>query len=213
MIEKFINHYKSEWPSCWKDSKFRINLGACLLVTSIFPCKSDMYMAWVQRRDGYILDDIFLDLIPPMDVSNFIFSILYTFSILTLCRLSVKPKLMLWLVWSFNIETALRFLCIYLVPLNPPPNLIEMPDRVAEFLVYGANNVVTKDLFFSGHTSTMVLASFFLPSPTERMFSIIFTFILGILLLVQHIHYTIDILAAPIFTLLSIYVAKYISMS
>jgi hypothetical protein len=67
---------------------------------------------------------------------------------------------------------------------------------------------ITKDLFFSGHTATMVFVCFFLPSGSERKVAIGLSLILVTLLLVQHVHYSMDILAAPLFTLAAIWLVK-----
>ncbi|HEX3386290.1 MAG TPA: phosphatase PAP2-related protein, partial [Mucilaginibacter sp.] len=55
-----------------------------------------------------------------------------------------------------------------------------------------------KDLFFSGHTSTMVLIYLCLQKRTDKLIALIAAFAVACLLLVQHIHYTIDVLAAPV---------------
>ncbi|MEB0249607.1 phosphatase PAP2-related protein, partial [Mucilaginibacter sp. 5B2] len=62
---------------------------------------------------------------------------------------------------------------------------------------YG-NTVITRDLFFSGHTSTMVLIFLCLEKRNDKILGFICIVAVMVLLLVQHIHYTIDVVAAPI---------------
>jgi hypothetical protein len=81
---------------------------------------------------------------------------------------------------------------------------------LAEFFIYGENIAITKDLFFSGHTATMVFVCFFLPDMRERKIAIGLTIVLVIFLLIQHVHYSLDILAAPLATWMSIRLAKYL---
>jgi membrane-associated phospholipid phosphatase len=57
---------------------------------------------------------------------------------------------------------------------------------------------MTKDLFFSGHTTTMVLIFLCLKKRTDKTIALMAAFAVAYLLLVQHIHYTIDVLAAPV---------------
>jgi membrane-associated phospholipid phosphatase len=55
---------------------------------------------------------------------------------------------------------------------------------------------LNKDLFFSGHTATLFLIFLYLPGqPARRVFlPVILT--VAMLLLLQHVHYTIDVVAA-----------------
>jgi hypothetical protein len=67
---------------------------------------------------------------------------------------------------------------------------------------------ITKDLFFSGHTATMVFVCFFLPTTRERVIAITLSLLLVSLLLIQHVHYSLDVAAAPLFTLAAIWIVK-----
>jgi hypothetical protein len=102
----------------------------------------------------------------------------------------------------------MRFASIYWVALNPPEGLVDLHDPIAELFIYGENLAITKDLFFSGHTATMVFVCYFLPLAKERKIAIALTNVLVILLLVQHVHYSLDILAAPIATWVAIQLAR-----
>jgi hypothetical protein len=94
------------------------------------------------------------------------------------------------------------------VALNPPEGLVDLHDPIAELFIYGENLAITKDLFFSGHTATMVFVCYFLPRPIERKIAVMLTTVLGCLLLIQHVHYSLDILAAPIATWIAIRISK-----
>jgi hypothetical protein len=94
------------------------------------------------------------------------------------------------------------------VALNPPAGLVDLHDPLAEIFIYGENMAITKDLFFSGHTATMVFVCFFLPTAKERRIAIALSVVLVCLLLLQHVHYSLDIAAAPLFTLAAIWIVK-----
>jgi hypothetical protein len=94
------------------------------------------------------------------------------------------------------------------VPLNPPNGIIIISDPLTN-LFYG-QHIVTKDLFFSGHTSIIVLATLCLENKKDKFIGIIATIIVASLLLVQHIHYTLDVIAAPIFAYLLFRLAKFV---
>jgi len=83
-----------------------------------------------------------------------------------------------------------------MVPLDPPVGLIPLSDPVTG-IFYGESNI-TKDLFFSGHTATVTLMFLCLQKKNDKIVAFTAIIILAVLLLVQHVHYTIDILAAPL---------------
>ncbi len=59
--------------------------------------------------------------------------------------------------------------------------------------------MVTKDLFFSGHISAMCLFVYFTDHKLWKTCLLVATPVLAMLILWQHVHYTIDIVAAPFF--------------
>ena len=207
-MKGFKNSISEAWGEAWKNPTFRLSFLLALLSFSIFPWKAATYFQWIQQREGIILNDFILEIIPSKNVSYPIFSIIYCTVIYLIIRLLTTPKAFVWFAWAFNLETAFRFLTIYLVALNPPIGIVDLHDPVAALFIYGDNMSITKDLFFSGHTATMVFACYFLPQKKEKILAITLGIILVILLLIQHVHYTIDIIMAPLFTLLAIGITK-----
>ena len=179
----------------------------------IFPFKADNYFQWIQLRKGVQWNDPLLNAIPALNVSYLIFGIIYLSVIYLLYRLIQEPKKFLWFAWAFNLETAFRFITIYLVALEPPFGLVDLHDPLAEIFIYGDNLAITKDLFFSGHTATMVFVCFFLPTTKERWLAFGLSLVLVSLLLIQHVHYTLDVIAAPLFTLAAIWIVKKTGIS
>lgn len=199
---------KQSWKAAFADRTFALKFIGALAVFSIFPLKADEYFQWIQLREGIQWNDPLLNALPSLNVSYPIFGIIYLSVIYLLYRLLQDPKRFLWFAWAFNLETGFRFASIYFVALNPPMGLVDLHDPLAEIFIYGENMAITKDLFFSGHTATMVFVCFFLPSPSERKVAIGLSLILVTLLLIQHVHYSLDVLAAPLFTLAAIWLVK-----
>jgi hypothetical protein len=75
-------------------------------------------------------------------------------------------------------------------------------DPFVDFVGYG-KNIITKDLFFSGHTSTLFLLFLIARKRALKIFFLAITLAVAMFLLKQHVHYTIDVLAAPVFAWIS----------
>jgi hypothetical protein len=207
-LPNFRSKLKQSWKVAFENRSFTLQLVAALAVFLIFPFKADNYFQWIQLRKGVQWNDPVLNAIPALNVSYSIFGIIYLSVIYLLYRLVYEPKKFLWFAWAFNLETAFRFLTIYLVALEPPIGLVDLHDPLAEILIYGDKLAITKDLFFSGHTATMVFVCFFLPTVKEKWLAFGLSLVLVSLLLIQHVHYSIDVLAAPLFTLAAIWIVK-----
>jgi len=152
----------------------------------------------IEARNGVELNDPVLRLFNPIDLSGFIFSIIYISIIIGLITLISFPKRLVFALQVYTLVVLVRIITLYLTPLCPPEHMIPLIDPVVKN--FGTGQLLTKDLFFSGHTATMFFL--FLVSENKKMKSIFFSgfIIIAIAVLLQHVHYTIDVVAAPFFT-------------
>lgn len=90
-----------------------------------------------------------------------------------------------------------RMLSMYVTPLEPPLNTIDLKDPLV--FVLGTGTIITKDLFFSGHTATMLLLSLSAVNKKLKTIFLINTFIVALFMLIQKAHYSIDVIAAPFY--------------
>jgi len=162
----------------------------------------------IQKRTGPELNDWVLAAIPPHNVSVAIFTVIWGIGFYALYRAMEKPTIYITYLWTFIFITILRMLAISLVPLNPPTGLIVLTDPLTA--VFYGRSTITKDLFFSGHTSILFLVFLCLERKWDKILALIGTIIVACLLLVQHVHYTIDIIAAPIIIYPVFRVVKYL---
>ncbi|MGI8636566.1 MAG: phosphatase PAP2-related protein, partial [Segetibacter sp.] len=100
-------------------------------------------------------------------------------------------------LWATLFVSVSRLLTNYYVSLEPPVGLVSLVDPIL-LQFYGPDGI-TKDLFYSGHTASVFLAYLILRKKSEKIAALIATIIVGISLLLQHIHYTIDVVTAPFF--------------
>jgi membrane-associated phospholipid phosphatase len=87
---------------------------------------------------------------------------------------------------------------MYLVAFEPPSTMVPLDDPFAEFFTIGS--VMTKDLFFSGHTATLFILFLVSERKNIKALFLISTVAVAISVILQHVHYTIDVFAALFFT-------------
>ncbi len=187
---------KEKWKAVFKSSSKRSVLisGLILLIGIAFILP--VFFNKVQKVKGVVLHDRLLATIPSHNVSIAIFSIIWGMSFLAFYRAIYRPSVVLIFIWTLIFVCVARMISISLVPLDPPAGLIPLSDPVTG-IFYGESNI-TKDLFFSGHTATVTLMFLCLQKKTDKIVAFTAIIVLAVLLLVQHVHYTIDILAAPL---------------
>ena len=188
------------WSKAWQERRFRNKTIIALLLVTIILTLLPTFFAFIEKREGMVLQDYLLDAIPAMDVSIPTFIIIWTVVILVLYRIYQNPRLFLVVAYGFILMCLARILTISLLPLNPPTGIITLQDPIAN-IAYGGNGIfITKDLFYSGHTGNMFLFFLCLEAKWDKIIALTASFLIGLLVLIQHIHYSIDVFAAFIFT-------------
>jgi hypothetical protein len=169
------------------------------------------YFAYIQQRPGQLLADPVLGLLPRHDVAVPIFVLMYGASVAGLGWLGRHPALLLRGLWAYLLLTVLRMATIWLLPLVPPLDMVDMPDPFTTLVFHlPPTAAITHDLFFSGHTSTVVLLALAVRGRGWRTALALAALAIGVLVLVQRVHYSCDVLAAPLFAWLAYWAAGFI---
>jgi hypothetical protein len=197
------------WRFAWDYPAFRLKLITGIILMTLIVFYLQDFFVFVQGRSGIPVKDRLLDILPAADVSVYIFLILYPASGLFFWRVRKNSTLCITALWGYIFLCLIRMLTISLIPLEAPKQLVHMTDPFS--IIFYGSNMITKDLFFSGHTATLFLVGLCLENKTEKMIIFCATALLGLLLLIQHVHYTADVLAAPFFSYLFWYLGKTIA--
>jgi len=88
-----------------------------------------------------------------------------------------------------------RSIAMYLTPFEAPETLLLLNDPFVQ--LFGKGDILTKDLFFSGHTATLFLLFLLAQNKLLKSFFLISTILVGTAVLLQHVHYAIDVFVAP----------------
>ena len=190
------------WSHAWTDRRFRLEAPLTLAALVTVLAVMTRFLTWVERRPGVILPDAVLALIPPRDVTWITFGLIYAGLITAVVVLLPYPRRLVLGMQAYVTLMLMRMGTILVTPLEAPPGMIPLRDPLVQVAWDGS--VLTRDLFFSGHTSTMFLLALLAPGRRSRAFFLACTAVVGICVLWQHVHYTIDVLVAPLFAFVSV---------
>jgi hypothetical protein len=186
------------WRQAWAHRAFRVRIAVVVPLLAVTLAALAAVVKSVESRPGAILPDPVLALLAPRDVTWPIFTLIYVGILLAVIGLVRTPVRLLLGVQAYVAMAILRMIVMWATPLDPPPGMIVLEDPLVQVLG-GAARPLTRDLFFSGHTSTMFLLVLAVPGRAAKAFFLACTASVAFLVLVQHVHYAVDVLAAPPF--------------
>jgi hypothetical protein len=198
----------STWKEGWTVHRFRFSFLLTVIVLLGIAFSINYFFAFIERRKGYEFQDPLLNMFTPYPVSVYTFILIYGAILFALLNIVPKPLILLKVLQALAILMLIRMFVLYLVPLEAPSTMIPLHDPFIEKFFYGQTRI-TKDLFFSGHVSILCLTVFALPK--LKWLFITLTVMVAVLILVQHVHYSMDVIAAPIFSWVSFKLAERIS--
>jgi len=192
---------KEIWRPKLSDKNFRIRFIVSLIILAVSLSSIAMFLVYNETRQGFSFDDPLLNLFKPIDLTWFTFVLLYSSLIIALYSISYYPEVFITALQSYALIMFFRLTTIYMLPINAPETIIPLTDPFVE--LFGGGQTFYRDLFFSGHTATMFLLYLTNPNKIMRYFFLAAAVLVGSFVLLQHVHYTIDVLAAPFFTFTS----------
>lgn len=185
------------WREALADRGFRLRLA--LVVPSLVLALSALarFLERVEARPGVVLPDPLLALLPPRDLTWLTFGLVYLGLAAGVGWLASRPRRLVLALQAYVVMIAFRAVAMWAAPLEAPPGLLPLDDPLVR--LFGPARILTKDLFFSGHTATLFLLALAVTAPRFRALLLAATAAVGLCVLAQHVHYTLDVLAAPFF--------------
>lgn len=188
--------WQENWRSEWQRISFRYNLALAGIILVGILLLSTKFLIYAETRKGLFFNDLLLRFLPSYDLSGLIFFIIYSSLFIGISHVSQYPYRLIPAFYVYTVVLICRMLSIYFFPLEAPLNIIVLRDPFVEYFT-GAGTPITKDLFFSGHTATLCIVYLFAKNRWLKIFFLISTIAVAIFLLLQHVHYTMDVVAAP----------------
>lgn len=195
------------WKTSLSDTRYRNSLLLSFLFLAIVLTVLTLILAYAEARKGIVIEKGWLGFQPPVDLSSKIFFATYGFSLLGLVLCFRNPQLALRLVQAYALLSAFRCITLLLVPLDPPEGIIPLDDPLLRNSFY-AGRPNLKDLFFSGHTATLLLFAFLLEGKWWKGLFTLVALAVGVMVMLQRVHYVSDVIAAPVFAFVVMYLTR-----
>ena len=160
---------------------------------------------YATERASNSVTDIILSNTRAFDVDGiFVYgTFVFWFLVIILCLL--KPKVIPFVVKSAALFILIRSVFITLTHIGPFPTQIPIPSGIINKFSFGG------DLFFSGHVGIpFLMALIFWDNLYLRILFIVSSVVAGIVVLLGHLHYSIDVLSAFFITYTIYHIAKII---
>lgn len=193
-----LKYIPSAWTKAFASRNFRNQFFITLMVFVLVGMHDFHYLRLWQLRPGYHIDDILLDHLRPHNFSLPIFLVEYSAILLVVVFLLPRPQKFMYGLQMASVITLARTMCIYFIALEPPRDMILLQDPFASFFLHTKDIVVTKDLFFSGHISMLALVGLMATNRYIKIWAFMATVAVAFMLLCQHVHYSLDVLCAPV---------------
>lgn len=198
MPEPYPDNSKTQhgWRGAWKSVAFRRSLLGALLTLLALASTLPDFFDFIATKPGALPPDPLIAYLGPADLSIPIFSVLYAVILLAVISVANRPYLLLRGLFAYALLLVLRMITMTVFTLEPPSDAIPLLDPVTGPF-YPGNAPFLKDLFFSGHTATLALMAFLVDRKPLRIVAWCATLAVATMVVTQHVHWTVDVVAAP----------------
>ena len=197
MIEWF-KKFKHHWKVLLGDRAFLISLfvGFTLLM---FAYAANLFASTYNDARVYVsVGDLLLDNIDTYNMTfSFTWIMYFIIVMIFVYPIFFEPQLVPFAFKTFAMLMFLRSGCILLTNIGPPEGFYYNNAPVGGDVL--ADMMFRNDLFFSGHTTYPFLAFLLYKNCSWRWFYLAGSILEGVTVLLMHIHYSIDVVAAFFF--------------
>jgi len=183
------------WKSFLKNKKNLTEFVITAVIVTAVIISFSHFLNFIEQREGVVLNDPLLNAFNPIDLTWLTFALIYLSLIIFVVTTFNKPDKLLIAFQAYGLMLIFRTIAMYLTPFEAPETIILLDDPFVQFFAKG--DILTKDLFFSGHTGTLFLVFLLAENKTLKTIFLILTLMVGSAVLLQHVHYSIDVFVAP----------------
>jgi hypothetical protein len=184
-----------DWKSFFNNKRNRTEFILTVVLLAILMLSFSQFLQFIEQREGVSLPDPLLKAFNPINLTWLTFTLIYLSIVLFLFSLRKDPNKIIIALQAYGLMVIFRTIAMYLVPLEAPKTILLLNDPFVQ--LFGKGQILTKDLFFSGHTATLFLLFLLTKNKILKVIFLVSTVTVGIAVLLQHVHYSIDVFVAP----------------
>ncbi len=185
----------------WKKDTFLLFLGAVALLAAALLVQHFAYNYVDHHAQVTYVGDLLLDNLPTINLDFFIVqgALILSFVVMMLC--AIQPRYLLFSIKSLAFFIIVRSFFISLTHLGVSLHQITLNAQGVGFSIYDFLYNAKNDFFFSGHVGAPFLFGLiFWKEALWRNFFFVAAGIFGVTMILAHMHYSIDVFAAPFIT-------------
>ena len=195
-FHKIYLRHKNFWTN---DRILSLVKGSCFFAIALIVQKlADSYVGDIK---GVAVPDLLLDHLPTVDIDFLIIQGALVLTALIFWLMIIKPKYLIFTVNALAIFIITRSFFISLTHLGVSPRELPLDTNTFGFGLYNWLFNTKGDFFFSGHTGIpYLMAMIFWKEKIWRYIFLAVSLIFAVSVILAHIHYSIDVFAAPFMT-------------
>jgi hypothetical protein len=186
-----MEQIKAKYKSHFKNKDFLMSLLFSFVIFGVALVINFYAGTYAAKIASNSVTDIILSNIRAYDLDGIFVYGSFVFFLFIFFVCAIKPQQIPFVVKSASLFIIVRSIFITLTHIGPFPSQVSINSDILSKLTFGA------DLFFSGHTGLPFLfALIFWENKIIRNIFLFFSLSFAIVVLLAHMHYTIDVLSA-----------------
>lgn len=210
MIKKSLGAIYANHKDFWSKETAVSFLRALLILCFALLIQNIAYYYVDYRVQGTWVGDLFLNNLPAFNLDFFIVQWALILTLLVLALQLLYPRYLPFTLKALALFLIIRSFFITLTHLGADLHQITLNPETLGFGLYDFLYNSKNDYFFSGHTgASFLMGLIFWREKFWRYFFFASSFVMGASMLLSHMHYSIDVFAAPFITYAIFAMAKY----
>lgn len=206
-------HLKTQYRDCWGTERFLVSSLAFFITFCVSIGLTYLANAYATARASNSVTDIILSNVPALDVDDYFVYGSALLAVFVIGLIIIYPKRLPFVLFSMSLFYTIRAFFITLTHLAPFPTHTPI-DFTTNFGLFLARFFFATgdDLFFSAHAGApFLLALIFWDQRLLRYFFLGWSAFFAVIVLLGHIHYSIDVASAYFITYTIYIIARKLS--